>query len=90
MIQTYSRLSHTSHIEMCFCQFAAANRIQINFCAIPDNTEGGMQEDLADFAASILDADHATLTCCSNGRATPTEVSEIASLALSLAHVLSM
>ncbi|KAK9908962.1 hypothetical protein WJX75_005246 [Coccomyxa subellipsoidea] len=48
-------------------QFAAANRIQINFCAIPDNTEGGMQEDLADFAASILDADHATLTCCSNG-----------------------
>lgn len=48
-------------------QFAATKRIQMNFFAIPENMEGGVRQSLADFAASILEAENATLTCCSDG-----------------------
>ncbi|BDA41504.1 hypothetical protein COCOBI_02-2850 [Coccomyxa sp. Obi] len=55
-------------------QFAADKRIQINFCAIPENAEEGARQTLADFASSILDADNATLTCCSDDIAGVEEV----------------
>ena len=54
-------------LTLCVLQFAAEKRIQINFCAIPEDAEEGVQQTLADFASSILDADNATLTCCSDG-----------------------
>lgn len=52
---------------LCVSQFAADKRIQVNFCSIPENAEEGVRQTLADFASNILDADNATLTCCSDG-----------------------